>query len=336
MAGPSGIKLGSITSEPLPLLIEPEGAPPCTDSFLEMLTADRNHFRELIRENSGILFRGFPIDGAEEFNRVLKALGINNTVDYIGGGSPRRKVKGKIYTSTEAPSDVKIPLHNELSYIDQYPKFISFYCHLASKTGGATILGDARKVYQEVDPAIRDKWEARGLKYVSRYWDDSLVMKAMYVIQPGHKSWRQVFETDDREKVEALCRARNFGCRWLGRGWVEIDHRRPATISHPDTGEMIWFNQAHLYDLSPRLIGPWRHAGTKLFYGANSRPSDIYFDDGEPVPREELYHVLDVLDKCTLSFPWQNGDVLVLDNVLAMHGRSPFTGPRRILAALTQ
>jgi alpha-ketoglutarate-dependent taurine dioxygenase len=44
---------------------------------------------------------------------------------------------------------------------------------------------------------------------------------------------------------------------------------------------------------------------------------------------------MDSLDANTVKFPWQRGDMLVLDNVLSMHGRATFDGPRRILTALT-
>ena len=33
-------------------------------------------------------------------------------------------------------------------------------------------------------------------------------------------------------------------------------------------------------------------------------------------------------------FPWEAGDLLVLDNHMVAHGRRPFTGPRRILVAM--
>lgn len=45
---------------------------------------------------------------------------------------------------------------------------------------------------------------------------------------------------------------------------------------------------------------------------------------------------MDVMDEESIYFPWERGDILVLDNVLAMHGRAPFRGNRRILAALSR
>jgi alpha-ketoglutarate-dependent taurine dioxygenase len=35
------------------------------------------------------------------------------------------------------------------------------------------------------------------------------------------------------------------------------------------------------------------------------------------------------------AFPWQAGDIMVINNVLLAHGREPFTGTRRILFAMT-
>jgi hypothetical protein len=37
-----------------------------------------------------------------------------------------------------------------------------------------------------------------------------------------------------------------------------------------------------------------------------------------------------------VSFPWQRGDILMLDNILAAHGRAPYEGPRKILVGMTE
>jgi alpha-ketoglutarate-dependent taurine dioxygenase len=318
--------------EPLPLVLSPRGRPSGSE-FLDLLREHGPEIRRRLLVHGGVLFRGFSVSSAEGFEGIVAALAQGPALDYIGGDSPRTKLTRSVYTSTEAPSAVKIPLHNELSFTTNHPKHIFFHCAIAPGVGGETILGDARRVYEKLDSAVRQRFLERRFRYVSRYHDQS---KLMDLVNPSHKSWRQVFETDDPARVEELCRQHDFTCEWLQSGWVRISQTRPAAMTHPETGEDVWFSQPHLYDFNPRLLGAWRWVGAKLFYARpHTRLHEIFHADGTAVAREDLYHLMDTLDACTVSFPWQQGDVLMLDNVLSMHGRATFEGPRRILAALT-
>ncbi len=80
----------------------------------------------------------------------------------------------------------------------------------------------------------------------------------------------------------------------------------------------------------------WRWVGAQLFYlRPHTRLHEVSHADGSPIRRDDIYHVMDVLDRNTVAFPWQRGDFLALDNVLSMHGRATFHSPRRILCAMT-
>ena len=37
-----------------------------------------------------------------------------------------------------------------------------------------------------------------------------------------------------------------------------------------------------------------------------------------------------------VSFPWAEGDVLMLDNMLVAHGRRPYAGPRKVLVGMAE
>jgi len=47
-----------------------------------------------------------------------------------------------------------------------------------------------------------------------------------------------------------------------------------------------------------------------------------------------MEEILSVYRDLEVSFPWQEGDVLLVDNVAVAHGRRPFRGERKILVAL--
>ena len=136
-----------ITSEKLPLVIEPRHRNVTLVDLLDQIEKNKSYFRKELLKHGGILFRNFAIDCEKDFVSVIRQLEMGEFVDYIGGDSPRKKIIDGVYTSTEAPPNFKIPLHNELSFVKNYPKHIYFYCETPSKGDGQTILCDARKIY---------------------------------------------------------------------------------------------------------------------------------------------------------------------------------------------
>lgn len=304
--------------------------------FLELVQHNKLWIKTALLKYGALLFRGFPIHCAEDFAAVIKALELGKFVNYIGGDSPRDKVTQNVYTSTEAPPSFHIPLHQELSFIKYHPKHIYFYCDIEPQERGETIIGDARKVYSSLSPNVMDKFSSQYLTYISRYYFESKLMTLLNKWQRSHKSWKEVFETNDKREVERKCIENDFEWQWLSRDWLQIKQTRPAVIKHPDTEEWVWFNQVHLYDFNPRLLGLLNYLGSKLVYFKKSlRFHEVQFANNKQIPRKDLYHIMDVLEQNTVAFPWKKGDVLVLDNILSMHGRAPFNGKRRILTAMT-
>jgi alpha-ketoglutarate-dependent taurine dioxygenase len=331
-----GFKTVFLNKEQLPLVVQPSRVFSSKKDFFDLISAQRSVLKQKLLKYGGILFRGFPLQNADDFAAFIRYLGTGECVDYIGGDSPRNKIKDGVYTSTEAPPSIKIPLHNELSFVKYYPKHIYFFCETPSLVGGETIIADARKVLEEVDPEVKLRFVNKGIRYVSCYYYKSQVMNWLNKIAPSHKSWIQVFETDSKHDVEKKCREHEFEYQWTKNDWLRISQVRPAVLTHPETGEKVWFNQAHLYDFNPKLLGTWRYVGAKLFYcRKHTKLHEVFYADHTYIPRTDLYHVMDVLDANTIAFPWQKGDVLVLDNILTMHGRATFEGKRRILAAMT-
>ncbi len=326
------VKTYTINEQGLPLVMEPVNESDGLPEILAFLREKQGEFRGLLLRHGGVLLRNFPFNDVDAFVAVIETLGLGEFLDYIGGDSPRKKIKAGVYTSTEAPPSFKIPLHNELSFVKKYPKHIYFYCETPPEKEGETIIADARQVAKSMDKGVKERFAQKKVRYRSCYHDENLLMK---LLNPSHKPWSTVFETTSREEVEAKCREAEFDYAWH-KNWIRIEQTGPGLSRHPQTGEEVWFNQAHLFDFNPRLLGTWKYVAAKAFYCLpHTRLHEVRYADGTPISREDLYSVMDTLDDNTIYFPWQKRDVLVLDNMLAMHGRAPFTGKRRILAAMT-
>ncbi|MEU6215320.1 TauD/TfdA family dioxygenase [Streptomyces sp. NPDC047023] len=64
-------------------------------------------------------------------------------------------------------------------------------------------------------------------------------------------------------------------------------------------------------------------------------PQSVTFADGEPIPAEYVVQVRDRGLAAAVDVDWRAGDVMVIDNILVGHGRRPYTGPRRLLVAMS-
>ena len=329
----SDITTKFITKEKLPLVIEPVNAKITFPEFLDLLQKNNEFFKKSLLQYGGILFRNFPIHNEHDFGAAIKGLQTGNFINYIGGDSPRNKIIDGIYTSTEAPPSIKLPLHNELSYVKNYPKHIYFYCDIPPVANGETIVADARKIFQAIDKDVKARFIEKGLRYVSCYPYKSAFMN---FVNKSHKSWINVFETEDKKEVERKCYENEIAYKWNQNDWLQISQVCPSVIAHPQTQEEVWFNQAHHFDFNPKFLGWKNYLGAKLLYcRKHTLLHDVSFADNTKIPRKDFYHILDVLDEHSIYFPWAKGDMLVLDNILAMHGRATFTGKRRVLTAMT-
>jgi hypothetical protein len=101
------------------------------------------------------------------------------------------------------------------------------------------------------------------------------------------------------------------------------------------TGEEVWFNQADQFHPSthPKAIYQTMVA---LYKGREDlMPQNATFGDGSSIPLEHLNTIRNTTRRLLTAFSWRLGDVVMVDNVLAAHGRMPFTGSRRILVSMT-
>ena len=281
----------------------------------------RDQVAQRLLERGAILFRGFDIGSPASFEVVCRGFS-DRLMDYGERSTPRSTVEGKVYTSTEYPPDQEIPLHNEMSYAASWPQRIFFYCPQPAAEGGATPLADSRRVYQEIDPAVRRRFEDLGVMYVRNFGSELGL------------PWREVFQAEDRRAVEEYCRSAGIDVEWRDGDRLRTRAVRPAVTVHPRSGETVWFNQAHLHHLSALPDDVRRDLLSVV--AEDELPFNTCYGDGSAIEPEALDEVRRALSRCSVAFPWQRGDLLLLDNVRIAHGRAPYQGERRVVVAMAE
>ena len=306
------------TGRVLPLLVRP-----ALDG-LDLVAWAEGH-REFIEtqliQNGGILFRDFNVKSVDEFEQFIKTIS-GELLEYTYRSTPRTRVSGQIHTSTEYPADRSIQPHNEMSYARNWPLKIWFFCVQAAEKGGETPIADSRKIFQRIDPGIRQRFMEKKVMYIRTYGGGLDL------------PWEDVFQTQSRAEAEDYCRKAGIEFEWKGKDQLKTRQVCDAVTTHPKTGERVWFNQAHLFHVSS--LTPEARESLLSVVDEEDLPRDVHFGDGSKIEDSMLDEIRGAYKQEAVLFSWQTGDVLMLDNMLTSHGRQPYVGARKVVVGMAE
>jgi alpha-ketoglutarate-dependent taurine dioxygenase len=311
------VRVGQLRAgQALPRLVEPQ-----VEGVLLWAWAERNRgfIEESLRGCGALLFRGFNVKTHAEFERCVRAVS-GELLHYSERTTPRAQVSDWIYTSTEYPAHQSIAMHNELSYALRWPAKLWFYCARRPDEGGETPIVDVREVFRRISPRTRARFMRKGWMLV-RNFGEGLGLR-----------WQDSFNTDDPEEVERYCRGSEISFEWRDGGRLRTSQVRPAVIRHPTTKELSWFNHVAFYHVSS--LSPEVRESLLSQFAESELPFNTYYGDGSPIEDSVGEEIREAYRRETVEFPWQEGDVLLLDNMAVGHGRNPFGGARQILVAM--
>lgn len=288
--------------------------------YRDWFAANVEALRAAMYEHAAVMVKNSGLAEQAELATMAELVG-GQTLEYNERSTPRSRVTGKVYTSTEYPPDQTIPQHNESSYSANWPHNLYFFCAKAAATGGETPLADSATVLDRLPADLVRRFEERGVLYTRTYRTGMGL------------SWQEGFQTEDKADVEAYCAKHGIETRWEDDVLL-TRHRRPAVVAHPVTGKRVWFNQASLFHVSalPKDV----REGLLEICGEDRLPRNAYYGDGTPITADEVATIGAAFEESTLAEPWDTGDVMMIDNLLTSHGRKPFTGERKVLVAMTQ
>jgi amino acid adenylation domain-containing protein/non-ribosomal peptide synthase protein (TIGR01720 family) len=299
----------------LPLVVEPNVR---QVDLAHWGNANRDAVEAMVLKHGAVLFRGFDVRSIIDFQNFAQSVGTELFGEY--GDLPRAGIGGKVYDSTPYPSDQAILFHNESSHMHRWPLRIWFYCVQAAEQGGETPIVDCREVYRRLDPAIIRLFRRRKVMYVRNYTDGVDV------------SWRAFYRTEDRGAVEESCRGAGVEFEWKGDNGLRTRQVCEAVRVHPQTGEMVFFNQIQLHHVS--FLEPSARRAMMTLFEEKDYPRNVYYGDGAPIEPEVIDAISQTYEQTAVSFPWQPRDILMLDNMLTAHARRPYVGPRKIAVAM--
>jgi alpha-ketoglutarate-dependent taurine dioxygenase len=339
-------RIRTMDDRDLPLVVEPNGNANVVD-LATWLRSRRDWVREMMTHHGAVLFRGFDVTGASDFERIARAIDDDLKNEYLGT-SPRNALTDYVFSASELPGFYPIPQHCEMSFTAHPPTRLFFSCFVEPAAGsGETPLVDFRRVYRDLDPAVRQRFERGGVRIVRNYSGPAEAgKKDLWKL----KRWDEMFLTTDRTAVEAKCREEGFTPVWGERDRLRLISTQPATRMHPTTGEVVWHNHSQVFHLS---AGPgeyrriyelrpslkywllWRFAGLMVALQRRTRSSDeqsmhCTYLDGAEISDADMEAVRAAIWRNLVITPWHRGDVVAIDNYAVAHGRLPYTGPREI------
>lgn len=280
-------------------------------------TATRPALDELLDKHGALLLRDFGITTPDSLRRLALAFVAELFAD--NGEHPRSPLSDLIYTPVFFPPTQKLLWHNENSFNEIGPARVFFCCSRPADEGGETPLADSRQVFQQLDPELREEFIAKGVMYLRTYGTGVGL------------SWREVFRTESRAEVEACCARQGLRFSWEN-DYLHTSAVRPAAILHPRTREWSWINQAQHWH--PACLDPATRAAIEDTFRADDFPRSCKFGDGTIIPDTAMHEIGRVYREAEVCFQWQQGDVVVIDNILVAHARNPYKGERRLLVAM--
>lgn len=305
--------------QPFPLALECQTPGRSLDDAAGWIAEHRQQLLTQASEHGAILFRGFPLATPEDFDRFIAAFDLPNfPYEQSLSNAVRVNKTQRVFTANEAPPSVTILLHHEMAQTPVYPSRLFFFCEHAPSTGGATPICRSDVLWDrlsEQKPQFARDCESKGLKYTN-------VMPAASDASSGMgRSWQSTLNATTREQAESRLRQLRYTWQWQPDGSLRATTPVLPAVKKLSNGHTSFFNQ---------LI-----AAAKGWKDTRNDPSKaITFGDGAPLDRDAVNLASEIGEQLSFDIPWQNGDVALVDNYVAMHGRRTFNGTRKVLASL--
>jgi hypothetical protein len=289
------------------------------ESTLDWLEEVALEVHETLAREGAVLLRGLRMRHPDELVAVRAALRV---AAYDAGEifAARSDLGSGVTTPLRWPSERRLCHTHEGSFIRCPAAFVLTACIVPPVGGGHALLADTRKVASLMPTDILQRAQRHGWTLIRNF----------------HKgfgiSWQAAFLVDNDAQLRERLNRESVAFRWNGSS-LHTTRTLPAIVDHPLTREPCWFNDLSFLN-SASLDARDRMYLTSAF-GAEL-PVETTFGDGRLVTTDEVEAIQRAYEAATRQFIWEEGDLLVTDNILTAQGRTPLEGKPTFMICLGQ
>lgn len=287
---------------------------------IEYFSKNKEKLRAELLEYGAIWFRGFDLMKSVSGNREMhEAMGLDPCLDPLHSSGLRKfaSERDALYEEVNKPSlrQHYIGLHSE-STAKRTAAYAAFVCfQKATEGGGRFLVADGAAILAELKTETLQKLYDRQIRISVSNLDippsfpgpikegiKGLVASA--VAPKFDMDLEMIYESDGKPgRLQA------------------VETPESPVNRHPVTGKPVWFNNAHNH---ARKLRDRRPCGvpevgmTEVFYADTMTPLDL----------EMCAEIKRASEKHITALAMEPGDVLLVDNYRALHGRDVFDGDR--------
>jgi alpha-ketoglutarate-dependent taurine dioxygenase len=298
-------------------------AGPTSQVFLRKRIANElQELRRLMAASGAVRFRGYDVPDLADCQSLANLLAPEEH-SLQGGDSPRSVRRGRVFSANESDPTKGVYLHGERSYSNHRPTVILFFCRQAPKAGGRCLFADGREIWSSLSPETAWTLANRLIRYTR-----NLPCNAT----PSRRSWQQTFGATVRSEVDRYAAAIGATSSWQDDGSLVFSEDVLGVRVHRTSGERALMCPAPHWHV--RRLPEDVRRDVLASRGPQGFHTACKFTEGGDIPESVLDEILAATNGHTRSFAWRSGDVLAVDNEVALHGRTPFAGSRELLVAL--
>lgn len=309
-------------------------------AMLNFIKDNQHTYASLLSQHGAILLRNFDIDTPERFRKVLDTMQVSVSDNYPLGLSPRKKISSGIFNSTEIAGMFSLNPHNEMAYLKTRPSLIAFYCSVAPAIYGETPIYDTAYAFSQLSEKAQSCLVKGKFKYTHIYKKELPVLSLKF-----ERTWPDIFSTTDQSVVSQYLEECGYEYHWSKSGTLTYHTVVPPVIRHSETGVNClnlqlphWYAIYRGFQILKQRQSRWVRLPIMLIahlrYVLGQMATYFSFADGKPIGLALVREIYNALQASQVIFPWQQNDLLILDNRSVAHGRMNVIQPRRILVAL--